>query len=209
MLKKRTGIVLTVMGAVLMFSALLLFQHNKNEAANAGKAADTALRELRTVIREYDVSLEASITQPEEIIDTPEALTAVNINGYDYVGYIAIPDLELELPIMEECDYARLQVAPCLQFGSPLTDDAVIAGHNYKQHFLPLHDIEVGAYVTFTDMTGRVMEYTVAEVKTMDPTLVDAVENSAYDLILYTCTLGGRSRVVVGCNRLADSLTSF
>lgn len=205
MRKRRAGVVFVVLGAVLILSALLLFLHNEEEAANAGEAANAALREVQTAIREYEVPpKESDAAQPEETAVTPQPLTAVNINGYNYIGYIAVPNLELELPIMEECDYTRLQIAPCLQFGSPLTDDAVIAGHNYKQHFLPLHDIQVGEYVTFTDMTGGVIEYSVAEVKTMDPTLVDEVENSGYDLVLYTCTIGGRTRVVVYCERLVD-----
>ena len=34
-----------------------------------------------------------------------------------------------------------------------------------------------------------------------DPTDVDAVKNSGYDLVLYTCTYGGKTRIVVFCDR--------
>ena len=102
---------------------------------------------------------------------------------------------------MADWSMEKLRIAPCLQYGSPLTDDAVIAGHNYKKHFRALHDIQVGQSVTFTDMTGQTIGYTVAEVKILDPKSVDEVVDSGYDLVLYTCTLGGKSRVTVFCNR--------
>ena len=121
----------------------------------------------------------------------------------DYIGYIAIPNYELELPIMADWSMEKLQIAPCLQYGSPLTDDAVIAGHNYKQHFRALHEIEVGEYLTFTDMTGYTIAYNVVDVKTIDPRSVYEVINSEYDLTLYTCTTGGASRVIVSCNRVS------
>ena len=44
--------------------------------------------------------------------------------------------------------------------------------------------------------------YAVSKNETLQPTEVDAVQNSGYDLVLYTCTLGGRTRVTVFCDRV-------
>ena len=44
--------------------------------------------------------------------------------------------------------------------------------------------------------------YAVSKCETLQPTEVDAVQNSGYDLVLYTCTLGGRTRVTVFCDRV-------
>ena len=52
-------------------------------------------------------------------------------------------------------------------------------------------------------MTGYSIWYEVVDVKIIDPRLVYEVINSEYDLTLYTCTLGGASRVIVSCNRAA------
>ena len=149
-----------------------------------------------------DLSEEDEIEPTEETIPEPTELTVVNIDGNYYIGYIAIPNLELEPPVMAAWSMEKLQIAPCLQYGSPLTDDAVIAGHNYKEHFRPLHEIEQGEYLTFTDMTGYTIAYNVVDVKTIDPRSVYEVINSEYDLTLYTCTIGGASRVIVSCNRV-------
>lgn len=210
MLKRRLGSVFVFVGAVLLAAALLLFLYNKQEDARAGEAASAAMSEIQNAISEYypeklDLSETPDGTDAtEETVTEPTELTVVNIDGYDYIGYLSIPYFDLELPIMDTWSEDRLCRAPCLQFGSPLTDDAVIAGHNYKKHFLALHSIEEGEYLTFTTMTGYVIEYGVAEVRIIDPTNVSAVTDSDFDLILYTCTSGGQARVIVCCNRLED-----
>ena len=123
------------------------------------------------------------------------------IDGYGYVGYISISGIKIELPVMAQWDYARLKIAPCRQFGSSRTDDLVIAAHNYEAHFGKLKELVPGDTVVFTDMEGIVNQYTVAKTEVLDPTLVDEVEKSGYDLVLYTCTYGGKTRVTVFCDR--------
>ena len=71
-------------------------------------------------------------------------MPAETINGYDYIGVLEIPALNLTLPIMADWDYDRLKIAPCRQFGSVETNDLVIAGHNYKTHFGYLDQLQVG-----------------------------------------------------------------
>ena len=82
------------------------------------------------------------------------------------------------------------------------TNDLVIAAHNYDRHFGRLKTLQGGESVTFTDMDGIVTSYEVEKVETLKPTAVDEVQNSDYDLVLYTCTLGGKTRVTVFCNRI-------
>lgn len=206
--KKRVGIVFLVTGAVLLVAALLLFLHNEREDAYAGEAAGTALSSIQEAIDKQnvppmlDLSKEEETDPTDETIPEPTELTVVKIDGHGYIGYISIPNFELELPIMADWSMEKLQIAPCLQYGSPLTDDAVIAGHNYKEHFRALHEIQPGEYLTFTDMTGYTIEYNVVDVKIIDPRSVYEVINSEYDLTLYTCTIGGASRVIVSCNRV-------
>lgn len=206
--KRRLGFVFVFMGAVLLCAALLLFLHNRMEDKRAGQAAGEALLALQDAIENQDRNTDILPKQPEktEAATEPEETAAqelpiVNIEGNDYIGYLTFPDYELELPVMADWSMEKLQIAPCLQYGSPLMDDAVIAAHNFRKHFLVLHSIQVGEKVAFTDMNGNAIEYTVAEVKIVDPTSVYEVIHSDYDLILYTCTSGGQARVTVRCNR--------
>ena len=50
-------------------------------------------------------------------------MPTAQIDGYDYIGTLTIPALELELPVMAQWDYDRLTIAPCRQFGTTQTDD--------------------------------------------------------------------------------------
>lgn len=185
--KKRAGTVFIVLGAVLICSALLLFAYNRWEANQAGQAAERLLGQVQDEIGQGK--------------GDSDELPVVEIDGYEYVGYITIPDLDVELPVMAEWDYVRLKLAPCRQFGSSRTDDLVIAAHNYPQHFGRLKELSPGAEVIFTDMDGIVNYYAVEEITTLQPTDVEQVQKSGYDLVLYTCTYGGKSRVTAYCNR--------
>lgn len=208
---KKTGIVFVTLGAVLILSALLLFISNKRDAERAGQEAEILMTELETRMREQAAqsagekpdSGDEGETQAEE----PAAdLPVVEINGYRYIGYLEIPRLYMKLPVMSEWDYDLLEAAPCRQFGSTLTDDLVIAAHNYSTHFGDLKWLKEGDAVSFTDMDGNINSYAVAATGNVDPDDVDAVVNSEYDLVLYTCTYGGRTRVAVFCNRVEDTL---
>ena len=50
-------------------------------------------------------------------------------------------------------------------------------------------------------MEGIVSTYCVEKLETLSPDAIDTVLNSGYDLVLYTCTKGGQTRVTVFCNR--------
>lgn len=184
-------------------SALLLLLYNRREDAHAGQEAESLLARVEAAIS----------AQAAETPDKPEATAApsqtpldsempeVMLDGYEYVGYVEIPTLGLKLPVMSEWDYKRLKIAPCRQFGSSRTDDLVIAAHNYENHFGRLKELSDGDAVTFTDMEGVVNTYCVENIETLKPDAVDAVQNSGYDLVLYTCTKGGKRRVAVFCDR--------
>ena len=217
---KKLGAIFVALGAVLIASALLLFLHNKQEDTRAGQEAELLLTQLRSVMEStreetYPAKLAApdaettaeeetqpTTTGPTEPLD-PE-MPRVWMKGIDYIGYLTIPDLELELPVIADWTYERLQTAPCRQFGSSRTDDLVIAAHNYESHFGTLKNLEIGAQITFTDMAGIVNRYTLVRLEKLDPTNIDAVQYSGNDLVLYTCTPGGALRVTAFFDRVTD-----
>ena len=185
---KKSGVILISLGAVLILAALLLFLYNRGEDRRAGQEAESLLEDVRSTM--------AANADPEPQEEPAEEIT------YDYAGVIAIPDLSLELPVIDQWNYARLKVAPCRQSGAAADGDLVIAAHNYKSHFGYLDRLEPGASVIFTDMEGTVYRYAVEEVRRLKPEDaedVSSVFSSEYPLVLYTCTPGGKARVAVFC----------
>lgn len=207
-------------GAALILSALVLLLHNRYADARAGREAETLLAGVEAAIssqaaaeqektrprrQETRPTGEKNGTEPTatEALD-PEMPVAM-LEGYGYVGYVEIPALGLKLPVMSDWDYTRLEIAPCRQFGSSRADDLVIAAHNFESHFGRLKEMSLGNTVTFTDMAGIVNTYRAEMIETLSPKDVDAVQNSGYDLVLYTCTRDGQERVAVFCNRTGES----
>lgn len=180
-----------------MLSALLLFLSNRREDERAGQEAEEILREVRSAIAARESAEETESPETAEEAAEP----TVQLDGEAYIGVLAIPDLNLELPVMADWDYERLKRAPCRQFGAAESDDLVIAAHNYKRHFGALAHLQVGAAVSFTGVDGSTINYRVVRVARVDPKDVDAVQYSGCDLVLYTCTYGGSDRTAVFCDR--------
>lgn len=189
--KKKIGKVCMVCGVVLILAALLLLLYNHEIDRRAGLAAEDVLPKLQNSL---------NIQDPELFGEMP----TIEINGYKYIGFVSIPVLDLELPIMSEWDYTRLKIAPCREYGNLKNNDLVIAGHNYHKHFGNLSSLKLDDIVTFTDVNGNIIYYLVDNVSVVPPKSVEMVKNSDWDLVLYTCTYGGQNRVVVGCNRATE-----
>lgn len=202
MKKNKLGVVLMLAGAVLIASALLVLLYNNNEDENAGRATEALMPVLQRAIDENIEAGEGKTSLPLDEAASDREMPVVEIDGYGYIGYLSLPALGLDLPVMSEWDYDRLKIAPCRQFGTVADNNLVIAAHNYRRHFGRLSSMKNGDPVTFTDMNGRVTAYTVESVGVISPTDVDAVQNSEWDLVIYTCTYGGASRVTVGCSRV-------
>lgn len=200
---KRAGVMIVVLGAVLIASALLLFFYNGYQSELAGEEAESLLSSIEAVIEEKKHAPVQDEDGDEEAAyeELSAELPITVIDGNECVGYIEIPLLELRLPVMAEASYSKLKISPCRQTGSSRTDDLVIAAHNYSTHFGKLSRLITGDTVTFTDMDGIENTYEVAAIEKVDPYSVEYVINSGCDLVLYTCTESGAERVVVFCNR--------
>ena len=127
------------------------------------------------------------------------------IDGQNYIGTLQIEALELSLPVISEWSYSRLQIAPCRYAGSVYMDNMVIAAHNYTSHFGRLKELSQGDAVTFTDIDGNIFRYRVTEIETLQPYSVKEMTSGDWDLTLFTCTIGGRTRVTVRCERVTDA----
>ena len=214
-MRKKLGIIIVALGVLLLGTALVLLGKSRAEDAQAGQAAEQAVTALRQQIEQNrTVSMETRVTEqtPEASdegpldadLPTEEELSqpapVAMVGEYEYLGVLSLPALGLELPVMADWDYERLKLAPCRQFGSVETDNLVIAGHNYINHFANLNQLKAGDSVTFTTMDGAVHSYTVSRTDVISPDETEKVADSGYALVLYTCTYGRKSRVTIYCD---------
>ena len=206
-MKQKIGKICMVLGALLILASLGLLAYNKWDAARADKAAQTALGELEnTLTRTIEEKNKADdvVLQPE--LDPDQPMTEVELDGWNYIGYLSIPSIGLNLPVMSEWSYAGLKIAPGRYSGSTYADNMVVCAHNYAKHFSPIKWLAEGAEVYFTDMDGMRWSYEVSAVETIQPTQIEKMtekteDSENWDLTLFTCTTGGSARCAVRCVR--------
>lgn len=202
-MKRRLGILFVLAGLVLVLSALTLYGIQMWQEKKAGDAAEEALLAVKEQVNEEESE---DISEDEKNTDAQDEMTVVYIDGWGYIGYLSIPSIGLELPVMAEWSYEGLDIAPGRFSGSVFTDDLVIAGHNYRRHFSPIKNVSVGTLVVFTDMDGNTYYYEVSDVENLQPVQVEEMKGLTgeddWDLTLFTCTTGGTARCAVRCVRV-------
>ena len=186
-----------------MAAALFLTAFNIVSDARAGKTAYTVLDQLAPETESPEISQPTPTPKetviPDYILNPEMAMPEEEVDGQKYIGVLRIPTLSLELPVISEWSYPSLQIAPCRYAGSAYLNNMVIAAHNYYSHFGYLKDLSQGDEVTFTDIDGNVFKYKVVEIETLSPFATEEMTSGDWALTLFTCTVGGQSRVTVRC----------
>ena len=213
--RKQRGLLSITVGLLLIAAALFLVSYNLYDELRAEQAARQAARQAVTQLDAY-LPAEAAPEAPSDSAGDQEPLVSdertvipdyvlspnmempvETINGIDFIGVLRIPALELELPIISEWNYPNLKTAPCRYSGSAYLNNLIICGHNYTSHFGTLKNLWEGDIATFTDMDGNVFTYKMVERETLNPTDIEGMESGNWDLTLFTCTVGGQSRVTI------------
>ena len=210
-MRNKIGILLMLIGTAFICGALYLFLHNNQE----DRTAEAYVQNLMPVIYQEihttreEINTVPVITQSENLENkpiellTPEDLTMTEkeIDGYFYIGYLEIPELDLILPVMSDWSMNKLRVSPCRFSGTVLGEDLVIMAHNYKSHFGRLSKLSMGSQVIFTDMDGKVWEYEVVATDILPAEAVEEMISGEYDLTLFTCAPNRTHRVTIRCDK--------
>lgn len=199
-MKRKIGKLLMGTGMLLILAAFLLTAYNIWEAKKADEASGQILGHLEDVIdRQND--LEDEQKNPLYQLYPDMEMPVVEIDGISYIGILEIPSLNLKLPVAAEWSYPNLRSSPCRYKGSVYQDNMIIAGHNYNRHFGRLKDLNPGDGVCFTDVDGNRFGYEVVDMEAIPGTAVEDMEAGEWDMTLFTCTYGGKSRVTIRCRR--------
>lgn len=212
-MRKTFGTILITLGFVLFLGAVVLVAANLREEKRAGELSQAALESLVEVIpteqpgngwqspENPDLPFpEDQIEYPDYVLNPDMEMPEYTIDNVAYVGQLEIPDLELILPVISKTTGKLLQIAPCRYFGTAYRNNLVIGAHNYSYHFGRIGDLSYGSPVYFTDMDGNVFCYQVADIEILQPGDVEELCSGEWPLTLYTCTIGGRTRITVRCD---------
>ena len=209
---KLVGILFVAAGAIAMLASGVAMVHSRVEDSGAAVYSERItqtlieqieLRPIHSDRPQLIIATEGASNDdiPEDIqvaSDEPEYLM---IDGAKYIGILSIPALSIDLPVNRTWSYSELRLTPCRYSGSIDGNSLVIAAHSYEAHFKYIDTLPAGEAVILTDVEGVRHVYQIVEIYIVEPSSVEAVIDSDYDLTLFTCTASGKERVVVRCMR--------
>lgn len=218
-MKKRIWILPLLTGILLLCGAVGLVAYNMYQSNAAFEKSQEVMTELRQLIPEpsaYTGTAAAGTEPPsddlfaqyeEPTMAPPPEMHNVTVDGENYCGYITLPTLGLELPVMSGWSYERLRTSPCRYSGTVEGRDMIIAAHNYNSHFGRIKELSQGDEIWFTDADGIQYRYRVDYTENIDGYDVDQMfsgQASDWDMTLFTCTLSGQSRVTVRASMIIE-----
>ena len=189
MKRKNRGIVFLAIGICLFLCAGIWFSYNLLEDQKAGEKSAHILTLLEQ-------------SQEGGVLPTQKEDPVLMVEGDAFCGTIAIEKVGIRLPVYDTFSDQNLKSAPCRYQGSVFTDDLILSGHNYKSHFGNLSLLKKGDVVTFTDPYGTEHNYKVSSLAEVHGTDVSKMLSGDWDLTLFTCTLSGKTRTAIRCQRI-------
>jgi len=207
---RRKGTLAITLGMLLILAAVALTGYNLWDDQQAGL---TAAQDLTQLVRHNEEALQTKATEgagetlpalavPDYELVPEMEMPVVEIDGREYVGTLYLPTIGRTLPVLNSWSGELLKIAPCRYLGSAYNDNLIIMAHNYDSHFGRLKKLQIGDPVTFRDVEDNDFEYEVVSLEILNPEDVQPMEEGDWDLTLFTCTIGGKTRVTVRCARI-------
>lgn len=208
---KRKGTGLMVSGLILVLAAAGLTEYNLLQSHQAQQSSYQVVQVLEQKLPLTEPSAEEKTdeiipeTQPDYVRFPNMEMPVVSVDGQDYIGTVQIPSQQLELPVAAQWSYEALRSTPCRYQGSAYSDDLILMAHNYDSHFGKLRNLRIDDWVTFVDTDGNTFVYRVVEREELPGTAVEDMAAGQWDLTLFTCTYGGKSRITIRCQRIREA----
>ena len=136
--------------------------------------------------------------------------TKIQMDGYDVIGTVKIPKINIEYPIVSietsnpEETKKPMKFAIVRYWGGNVNDfgNLSIAGHNNYDGtmFGKTKKLEIGDAVELTDLTKQTIKYQIYQKFTTNPNDVSVLQTedkSVREVTLITCTNDSKKRVIV------------
>ncbi|MGN0179616.1 MAG: sortase [Monoglobaceae bacterium] len=181
-----------IIGCCLLLSAAALFFFNE---ISSYRAAEESMKILSGL--ESDMLSDTAGKADED----DGTMATRLVDGINIVGVVSVPSVEIEVPVAADWSYANLKKSACRYSGTAKGGRLIILAHNYKRHFGNLKNAAKDDEVQFLDVNGNLYRYKITDTEILGKYELDRLTESESDLTLFTCTYGGRQRVVVRCTK--------
>lgn len=190
MKKKIYNIILIILALILLVViSIIAFKRINNQIKE---------KELINTVADIKVKLE-EIKESEN-----DEKTITKYKGYDIVGIIEIPKINIEYPIINQTSDETMALSITKFLGNNVNDigNFTMAGHNYFDGtmFSNTNKLNIEDTIKMTDLDGKTIEYKVFDKYIIDPNdvkCVQSVKENTREITLITCINGRNNRLVV------------
>ena len=128
----------------------------------------------------------------------------VKFEGYDVIGLLKIPVIDLEYPIISETTDTTMKISISRFWGGDVNGygNLSLAGHNNYNGtmFGKNNTLKLGDMLELTDLFGNSIKYEIKEIFKTDPndtSVLKTEDNSIREVTLITCSNGRRERLII------------
>ena len=201
MKNKIYNIILVILVIALVTTVILIaIKYGKNQIKE--KELETVVKEVKVQIENIKNNNTNNNSDIEQDKDTKKV--QVEYKGYNVVGIITIPKLEIEYPIIDKTNEEAMKVSITKFWGNNVNDigNFTMAGHNYMDGtmFGGTKKLNIGDLIEMTDLSGRTIEYQIFDKYVTNPNdveCVNSVEGGTREITLITCTNGRSNRLII------------
>lgn len=200
--RKAAGLACIAAGLLSLGAAGLLFLRNERLELAAQAVNSGILPRLESALLKAQENTEDSAENGVQkgLFDGMQE-PSIEIDGRRYLGILTIPSLQLQLPVLADCTEENLKLGPCRYAGTVADHNMIIAGHNYRRQLSPIKQLQPGAVISFLDVAGNETVYEVSERALIGGLETEEMYAGEWDLTVFTCNLGGKSRVTLRCSK--------
>lgn len=198
MKNKICNIVLIILATLLICILFIIIKTNNENKKN--------MQALEEVICDFDNQLNNLNNEDEKISNIQ-----LEYKGYNVIGIINIPKLDIKYPILEVTNDETMKVSVTKFWGNNVNDvgNFTIAGHNNFNgtFFSDINKLNIGDKIEMTDLSGEKIEYEILKKYVIDPNDLDCIKSmdeNKREITLLTCINARRNRLVIKASEIIN-----
>ncbi len=228
----KIDFIISIFLIIVLFSYYVYCEYDKNKSEQVSKdilagidkdantVDDTEIKEEDNVLvvvlddseQNKEVNVDELVKEAEsEENQNVEMHTAPSGDQYYTASIVNIPKLNINYPVLNKTTDELLKISPCKFWGPDANEEGnyCIVGHNYrnKKFFSKVPTLENGDIIEITDLTGRMIKYSVYKKYVVNPEDVSCtsqITNGRKEITLITCTNDSKQRVIVKAAELKN-----
>ena len=164
------------------------------------------------ISKQNDDNLAEVVTEIEEQFTANEGQQAANVqyNGYDVVGIIEIPSINIKYPIINKTNDTTMKYSITKFSGGDINSigNFTVAGHNNLNGtmFGKVKRLQIGDEIKMTDLYNNTVTYQIFDIYSVEPndvSCLESVDENTREITLITCTNGHLNRLITKAREVA------